>query len=145
MIVGGIILDTNVLSELMRAEPAPLVLEWFARQTSVTFYVTAITQSEILLGIAILPAGKRRDALADAAEKLFREDFSGNCLPFDNTCSGQYAAVVANRRRSGFSITTEDAQIAAIALSHKLPLATRNTKDFLHIDGLTLYNPWSQP
>jgi predicted nucleic acid-binding protein len=145
VIVGGIILDTNVLSELMRSEPAPSVLEWFARQTAVTFYVTAITQSEILLGIAILPAGKRRDALAEAAEKLFREDFSGNCLPFDNTCSGQYAAVVANRRRSGFSITTEDAQIAAIALSHKLPLATRNTKDFLHIDGLTLYNPWSHP
>lgn len=144
MIVGGIILDTNVLSELMRAEPAPLVLEWFARQAAVTFYVTAITQSEILLGIAILPAGKRRDALADAAEKLFREDFSGNCLPFDNSCSVQYASIVANRRRSGFSITTEDAQIAAIALSHKLPLATRNTKDFLHIDELTLYNPWNQ-
>lgn len=143
--MSGIILDTNVLSELMRADPAPLVLEWFARQTAATFYVTAITQSEILLGIAILPAGKRRDALEDAAKKLFREDFSGNCLPFDETCSGLYASVVANRRRSGFSITTEDAQIAAIALSRKLPLATRNTKDFLHIEGLLLHNPWNQP
>lgn len=144
MIVSGIILDTNVLSELMRADPAPLVLEWFARQTAATFYVTAITQSEILLGVAILPAGKRRDALADAAKKLFREDFSGTCLPFDETCSELYASVVANRRRSGFSITTEDAQIAAIALSRKLPLATRNTKDFLHIEGLILHNPWNQ-
>lgn len=141
--MSGIILDTNVLSELMRAEPAPLVLEWFARQTSISFYVTAITQSEIFLGIAILPSGKRRDALTDAARKLFREDFSCNCLAFDGTCSGLYASIVANRRRSGFSITTEDAQIAAIALSHKLPLATRNTKDFLHIEGLTLYNPWT--
>ena len=145
MIVSGIILDTNVLSELMRSQPDPLVIEWFARQTSVTFYITAITQSEILLGIALLPAGKRRDALGDAAGKMFREDFFGNCLPFDESCTGLYAAVVANRRRSGFSITTEDAQIAAIALHHKLTLATRNTKDFLHIADLTLDNPWTQP
>jgi len=142
--MGGIILDTNVLSELMRSQPAPLVVEWFARQTAATFYVTAITQSEILLGIALLPAGKRRDALTDAAEKMFREDFPGNCLPFDESCAGLYASIVANRRRSGFSITTEDAQIAAIALNLNLPLATRNTRDFLHIEGLTLYNPWLQ-
>lgn len=143
--MNGIILDTNVLSELMRSQPDPTVMEWFAQRTAATFYVTAITQSEILLGIALLPAGKRRDALSDAAGKMFREDFFGNCLPFDESCTGMYASVVANRRRSGFSITTEDAQIAAIALSLKLPLATRNTKDFLHIADLTLHNPWAQP
>jgi len=140
--MNGIILDTNVLSELMRAQPDPMVLSWFSGQTDTQFYTTAITKAEILLGIALLPAGKRRDMLADAAEKMFQEDFSGNCLPFDESCTVLYAAVVANRRRSGFSMTTEDAQIAAIALSHNLPLATRNTKDFLHIDGLMLYNPW---
>lgn len=140
----GIILDTNVLSELMRSQPDTAVTDWFAGQQSVTFYVTAITQSEILLGIALLPAGKRREALADAAKKMFRVDFSGNCLPFDESCAGLYASVVANRRRSGFSITTEDAQIAAIALSNKLPLATRNSRDFLHIAELALYNPWNQ-
>lgn len=140
--MAGIILDTNVLSELMRPQPDQLVLEWFARQTSVSFYVTSITQSEILLGIAMLPAGKRREALADAAGKMFREDFLGNCLPFDELCTDLYAFLVSSRRRSGFSITTEDAQIAAIALSRKMPLATRNTKDFLHVEGLTLYNPW---
>lgn len=145
MIVSGIILDTNVLSELMRVQPAPMVMEWFTRQAGVTFYITAITQAEILLGIALLPAGKRRDALANAAKKMFQEDFSGNCLPFAESCTGLYASIVANRRRSGFSITTEDAQIAAIALTRKLPLATRNTKDFLHITGLTLYNPWVEP
>lgn len=138
----GVILDTNVLSELIRPEPEPSVLEWFAQQTVETFYTTAITQSEILLGIALLPAGKRREMLADAAEKMFQEDFLGNCLPFDESCAGLYASIVANRRRSGFSITTEDAQIAAIALHQNLPLATRNTRDFLHIEGLTLYNPW---
>ena len=145
MTVGGIILDTNVLSELMRSQPDPLVLEWFSRQTGEIFYTTAITRSEIMLGIALLPAGNRRDALADSAGKMFQEDFSGNCLPFDESCADLYASVVASRRRSGFSITTEDAQIASIALSRKLPLATRNTKDFLHIEGLTLHNPWSQP
>lgn len=144
MIVSGIILDTNVLSELMRSQPDPVVMAWFARQAGVTFYTTAITKSEILLGIALLAAGKRREALAEAAGKMFQEDFFGNCLPFDETCSNQYAAVVANRRRSGFSITTEDAQIAAISLSRNLPLATRNTKDFLHIEGVLLHNPWSQ-
>jgi len=140
--MSGIILDTNVLSELMRAQPDAVVLEWFASQTVATFYVTAITRAEILLGIALLPAGKRRDALAEASEKMFKEDFPGNCLPFDESCSGLYASIVANGRRSGFSITTEDAQIAAIALNRNLPLATRNTKDFLNISGLTLYNPW---
>ena len=142
--MGGIILDTNVLSELMRPMPDPVVVGWFARQNAATFYVTAITRSEILLGIALLPAGKRRDAMADAADKMFREDFSGTCLPFDESCTGLYASIVANRRRSGFTVTTEDAQIAAIALSNKLPLATRNTKDFLHIADLALFNPWNQ-
>lgn len=140
--MNAIILDTNVLSELMRSHPEPLVLDWFAQQTTATFYVTAITQSEILLGIALLPAGKRRESLSDAAEKMFREDFLGNCLPFDKSCTAVYASIVANRRRSGFSTTTEDAQIAAIALTAKLPLATRNTKDFLYIADLMLCNPW---
>lgn len=143
--MSGIILDTNVLSELMRSGPDPVVMEWFGRQATASFYVTVITQSEILLGIALLPAGKRRDTLADAAARMFQEDFFGNCLPFDESCTHLYASVVSRRRRSGFSITTEDAQIAAIALSCGMPLATRNTKDFLHVEGLTLYNPWLQP
>jgi predicted nucleic acid-binding protein len=143
--MNGIILDTNVLSELMRSQPDALVFQWFSRQTSATFYTTAITKSEIFLGIALLSAGKRRDALTDAAEKMFQEDFFGNCLPFDESCANLCASIAANRRRSGYSITTEDAQIAAIAMCHKLPLATRNTKDFLHIAGLTLYNPWTAP
>lgn len=143
--MNGIILDTNVLSELMRFQPDPLVVKWIARQPALNFYVTVITQSEILLGIALLPAGKRRDTLSEAAGKMFREDFSGNSLPYDESCAALYASVVANRRRSGFSITTEDAQIAAIALSRKLPLATRNTKDFLHIADLMLHNPWAEP
>jgi predicted nucleic acid-binding protein len=138
----SIILDTNVLSELMRPKPERAVTEWFAGLTGVAFYVTAITEAEILLGIALLPEGKRRTALAEAAETMFRVDFAGRCLPFDAHCAARYAAIVAGRRRAGFSITTEDAQIASIALNNGYALATRNIRDFLHIDGLGLLNPW---
>jgi len=137
-----IILDTNVLSELMRPEPDRGVMEWFAAHGKAVFSVSAVTQAEILLGIALLPAGKRRNLLTDTAETMFREDFTERILPFDAACTHHYAAIVSARRRSGFSITTEDAQIASIALSSRFALATRNTKDFLHIDGLKLYNPW---
>jgi len=138
----AVILDTNVLSELMRSQPEQTVLEWFAGRSGDAFYVSSITQAEIMLGIALLPAGKRRDALATAAEVMFSQDFAGRCLPFDMSCAARYAAIVSSRRRAGQAISTEDAQIAAIALTHGYPLATRNTKDFLHIEGLTLYNPW---
>ena len=138
----SIILDTSVLSELMRSEPERAVMEWFADRSGALFYVTAITEAEILLGIALLPAGKRRTALAEAAESMFRVDFAGRSLPFDTVCAAQYAAIVAGRRGAGFSITTEDAQIASIALCNGYGLATRNVRDFLHIDGLVLLNPW---
>lgn len=137
-----VMLDTNVLSELMRSQPEQAVLEWFAGRCGDVFYVSSITQAEIMLGIALLPAGKRREALAAAAEVMFSQDFAGRCLPFDSFCTARYAAIVSSRRRAGQAISTEDAQIAAIAMTHGYPLATRNTKDFLHIEGLALYNPW---
>ena len=138
----SILLDTNVLSELMRSQPEQAVMEWFAGHTGDTFYVSAVTQAEIMLGISLLPDGKRRDALAAAADGMFAQDFAGRCLPFDAAGAANYAAIVSARRRACQAISTEDAQVAAIALAHGYPLATRNTKDFLHINGLTLYNPW---
>ncbi len=137
-----ILLDTNVLSELMRSQPDQGVFDWFAERTGDVFYVSAITQAEILLGISLLPAGKRRDALAAAADGMFSQDFAGRCLPFDARSAAAYAAVVSGRRQAGLAISTEDAQIAAIALANGYPLATRDAKDFLKIKGLTLYNPW---
>ncbi len=138
----AILLDTNVLSELMRSQPDQAVFDWFAERTGDVFYVSAITQAEILLGILLLPAGKRRDALAAAADGMFSQDFAGRCLSFDARSAAAYAAVVSGRRQAGLAISTEDAQIAAIALAHGYPLATRNVKDFFRIKGLTLYNPW---
>lgn len=142
MTMTGILLDTNVLSELMRPKPAPEVIAWFERKPGVSFVVSVITRAEILLGIALLPIGRRRDNLADAAEQMFDEDFAGNSLSFDGHCASEYALLVAERTRSGHAFSTEDAQIAAIALRHNLILATRNTKDFVGIAGLDLLNPW---
>lgn len=138
----GVLLDTNVLSELMRSQPSSVVLEWFARHEGAEFYISAITQAELLLGVALLPGGKRRDALADAMEQMFDQDFIGRCLPFDEVAAQEYAALVATRHKLGMPISTEDAQIAAIALRNDLVLATRNTKDFREISGLLLVDPW---
>jgi len=137
-----ILLDTNVLSELMRPQPNPAVVAWVNAQSSVA-WVNAITQAEISLGIALLPDGKRRDALAAAARQMFEEDFAARCLPFDSVAAEHFARLVAERRSIGRPITTQDAQIAAIALANDMPLATRNTDDFKAIPGLALVDPWN--
>lgn len=138
----GFLLDTNVLSELMREQPAAAVLDWFSQNTRVSMQTSSITQAEILTGIALLPNSKRRTALAVAAEQMFEEDFVGLCLPFDAAAAKTYAVIVATRTRQGQPISTEDAQIAAIALAAGLTVVTRNIKDFDNIDGLPLVNPW---
>ena len=138
----GVLLDTNALSELMRPQPSSVVLDWFVQQAGTEFYTSSITQAEMLLGVALLSGGKRRVAIADAVEQMFEQDFAGRCLPFDDLAAHEYAALVAARYKSGLPVSTEDAQIAAIALRHGLTLATRNTKDFRNISGLVLLDPW---
>ena len=141
--MSGMLLDTNVLSELMRSKPAAEVLDWFDQQQNARYFVSTITRAEILLGIALLPAGKRRDSLALAADQMFNKDFAGRTLAFDDNCATEYALLVAERARRGHPISTEDGQIAATALSNDLSLATRNAKDFKGIEGLTVINPWA--
>jgi hypothetical protein len=138
------VLDTNVLSELMRAQPEARVVAWFDGKAETAFFITAITRAEILLGISLLPTGQRKDALAEAAQRMFEQDFDGRCLSFDERAAGAYARVVAGRTRAGQPISTEDAQIASIALVYGLPLVTRNVKDFGNIAGLTIINPWGE-
>lgn len=138
----GVLLDTNVLSELMRPQPSTIVLAWFAQQKNSEFYTSAITQAELLLGVALLPDGKRRDSVAGAVEQMFEQDFVDHCLPFDEFAAHEYAALVAARTKLGMPISTEDAQIAAIALRNGLALVTRNTKDFRNISDLVLIDPW---
>lgn len=138
-----ILLDTNVLSEFMRPMPDPNVVRWLDAWLEWDVWISAVTVAEIRLGISILPAGKRKDLLADMAEQVFQEDFPGRCLPFDCEAAGEYALIVSERNRKGHPISVEDAQIAAIAKTADLALATRNTKDFSGITGLKLVDPWT--
>jgi predicted nucleic acid-binding protein len=138
----GFLIDTNVLSELMRENPAPQVLAWFASQNANLMQTSAITHAEILAGIALLPAGTRRKAVAHAASQIFEEDFAGRCIDFGGQAVRHYALVRAQRQLAGRPIDTADAQIAAIALATHLTLITRNTKDFEGIDNLQVVNPW---
>ena len=136
------LLDTNVLCELLRAQPHPEVLAWFAEQPADSLFVSTVTQAEMLLGARLLPRSKRRQQLETALDTMFREDFAGRVLPFDAAAAAAYAAVVAARRSAGRPISQFDAQVAAIALSRRTGLATRNVSDFEEC-GLTLTNPWS--
>ena len=136
------LLDTNVLSELLRARPEPAVLAWFAVQAPDSLVVSAVTQAEMLLGARLLPAGQRRQQLQQALEAMFREDFSGRVLPFDTAAAADYADVVHARRDAGRPISQFDAQIAAIALCRGAGLATRNVADFEGC-GLVVDNPWN--
>jgi predicted nucleic acid-binding protein len=136
------LVDTNVLSELMRTSPAPQVYNWFANHSDDQIYVSSISQAEILAGIAVLPEGKRRNALADSAPLLLETDMADRCLVFGAAAAKHYAIIYANRRRMGRPISTQDAQIAAIALAEHLALVTRNTQDFEGIEGLAVVNPW---
>ena len=138
-----ILLDTNVLSEFMRPRPSANVVAWMDEQPADEVYTSAISRAEIEVGLLLMPPGKRQEALSQAAWAMFAEDFAGRCLPFDEEAAQQYARIVSARTRSGRPISVEDAQIAAIALAHRMPLATRNTTDFEGIDGLEVVNPWA--
>jgi predicted nucleic acid-binding protein len=136
-----IVLDTNVLSELMRSQPAAAVFDWVAAQPRATLCTTSVNKAEILYGIAALPEGRRRAALAAAAEAMFTDDFAGRVLPFDEEAAVHYADIVAARRREGRPIEAFDAQIAATARAAGAELATRDVADFAGC-SLALVNPW---
>lgn len=136
-----IVLDTNVVSELMRPTPDEAVRGWIAAQPASSLYITSITQAEILHGLALLASGKRRDALEGAAEAMFRDDFAGRILPFGSDAARPYAWIAADRRRAGKPISQFDAQIAAIARSSGAAIATRDTGGYEGC-GVEIVNPW---
>lgn len=136
-----IILDTNVLSELMKAEPAASVSKWVASQPASRLFVTAITQAEILYGIKLLPKGRRRNRIEIAAKAMFDEDFNDRVLAFGSDAATLYADIAVARRKEGRPISHFDAQIAAIARSTGAALATRNVDDFESCE-IDLINPW---
>lgn len=136
-----IILDINVLSELMKSQPDKLVVRWIGKHQATRLFITTLTQAEILYGLELLPQGKRRTALKEAAKSMFELDFTGRILPFDTNAAELFATIAAKRRTIGRPISQIDAQIAAIVRSHHATLATRNVDSFKEC-GIDLINPW---
>jgi predicted nucleic acid-binding protein len=136
-----IVLDTNVLSEVLRPVPEPSVLDWLSSQPRASLFITTVTRGEILYGIRLLTAGKRRRGLWDAARKIFDADFADQVLSFDSDAADMYAEIAASRRAEGKPISQFDAMIVAMARSRGASLATRNVKDFEDC-GVDVINPW---
>ena len=136
-----IILDTNVLSELMRPSPEPRVEAWLTAQPDTSVFISAITDAELRYGMATMPDGKRRNALTAELENMLTADFAGRILPFDSVAARAFAILASERRQKGRPISQADAQIAAIARSRGAVLATRNEPDFDDC-GIEVINPW---
>ncbi|MEI6701812.1 MAG: type II toxin-antitoxin system VapC family toxin [Actinomycetota bacterium] len=135
-----IVVDTNVVSELMRAEPERSVVAWVKRQDPFNLRISAVTVAEVLYGIERLADGQRKNTLRFAAEGLFAQ-FADEVLPFDAEAAAIYAEIVNHRDRQGMPMSGFDAQIAAICRVHDAALSTRNERDFSDV-GVELINPW---
>jgi toxin FitB len=136
-----IVLDTNVLSELIKSDCNPSVLEWCKKQPEEKLYITAMTKAEMLYGIEILPSGKRKTELAKAAHDAFENMFEGRILDFDEQAAESYGTLRALNKKKGTPIYEADCIIAAITDIYHATLATRNIKDFKQC-GIKLVNPW---
>lgn len=136
-----IVLDTNVVSELMRQVPDDGVVRWVDRYPADEVFITAVTAAELAYGVERMPDGQRKTTLAVKVSELLSEDFQGQVLPFDGVAAVYYGEIAAAREEQGSPISMADAQIAAICRRFAACLATRNTKDFVDT-GIILLNPW---
>lgn len=134
-----IVLDTNVLSEPLRAEPNPAVLDWYAAVPD-SLALTAVSVGELLIGVRMLPTGRRRDRLATAIEATLGR-FGESVLRYDEPAARIYAQFQERRRAAGRPLSVEDGMIAAICRRHDAVLATRDVKDFDEL-GVELIDPW---
>ena len=137
-----ILLDTNVVSEPMRQRPDRRVQDWLDDQAIETLYLSTISLAELMLGIESLPTGRRRQALAAALGEQIASLFEGRIIPFDVTAAGAYAKVVTHARQQGHAISVGDGQIAAVAASRNLKVASRDEAPF-QAAGLEVINPWT--
>lgn len=138
-----IVLDTNVVSEMMRPRSDARVMRWLDERPRAHFLLTAITTAEILYGLELAPDGARRVFLEERFIAFVEAGFAGNILPFDEAAARHFAIIAARRRKMGRPISTFDAETAAIAASRGAALATRNVADFEHC-GIDVINPWTE-
>ena len=136
-----ILVDTNVLSAMMRVAVEPAVERWFDAQPSESIWMTTITIFEIHFGLALLAPGRRRDQLHDAFDRAIDEILGGHVLPFDRTAAETAAAIAARQRQIGRPVEIRDVQIAGIVAARKATLATRNARHFENL-GIILVDPW---
>jgi toxin FitB len=139
-----IVLDTNVVSELMRGRPDGRAVAWLDAQPVLELHLTAVTVAELRYGVGRLPHGARRSRLDVAISAMLDEDLGGRVLPFDRAAAERYGEIVVDRERAGRPISQADAQIAAICRDQAATLATRNTRDFLDT-GVAVVDPWTAP
>jgi predicted nucleic acid-binding protein len=137
-----ILIDTNVVSEMMRPAPSAAVENWMKMQPAAGMFISAITEAELRYGLALLPQSQRQRRLVSQVEAMLTEDFAGRLLPFDSAAAIAYARIAASRRLTGRPISHADAQIAAIAASRGATIATRNVTDFIDC-GVDLVDPWT--
>ncbi|MDE0107034.1 MAG: type II toxin-antitoxin system VapC family toxin [Bryobacterales bacterium] len=137
-----VVIDTNIVSELMRSEPSTVVLAWMDDRPARELFVTAITEAEVRTGIAVLPEGRRRRGLGEACERAFGSLFAGRVLPFDSGAARAYAEIVSARRVLGRPVSQADCQIAAIACARGMAVATRNVRGFEDM-GIEILDPWN--
>ncbi len=136
------VIDTNVAAELMRPAPNPTVAAWIAEQDAEAIYLTAVSEAELLYGVAIMPAGKRRNALEAAMREWLDLGFTRRILSFDSAAARAYAEIASGRRRAGRPMGEADCQIAAISRSRGAVLVTRNVRDFERTE-VELVDPWT--
>ena len=137
-----VLLDSNVVSELIRKARDPVVAKWVTALPLEELFFTAVGEAELRYGAAILPAGQRRQLLLADIEGMLHDAFGDRVLPFDRAAAREYADIAALRRAAGRPVAAVDCQIAAIARSRSMTVATRNIRDFEEI-GLDIVNPWS--
>ena len=136
-----IVLDTNVLSALMRQVPEAQVVEWLDRQPAESVWITSITLFEARLGLALLPKGRRQQTLEAAFARLLEEDLENRVLDFDSTAATEAASLAAARQKAGRPVDMRDTQIAGIALARRATLATRNVRHFQDLN-VPVVDPW---
>ena len=137
-----VLLDTNVVSELIRKAPDPAVEAWVAGHPLEKLFFSAVGEAELRYGAAILPAGRRRESLVSEIEAMLRDAFEERVLPFDSEAARVYAEIAAMRRSAGRPVPPADCQIAAIARSRDMAVATRNVRDFEDMD-IEVIDPWT--